>query len=109
VEEGRSLRHRTQEMGWRPALAVLLIWMASAALLLAQLGPATPQTPKCTVTGTATAGTLRLPGVAITATSPEGGNPLTTSTQLDGRFSLEVPGPGRYQMTGELSAFTPVT
>ena len=87
--------------------AILPIWMAGAALLLAQLGPPAPQAPKCAVTGTATAGALRLPGVAITVTSAEGGNPLTTSTQLDGRFSLEVPGPGRYQMTGESCGVCP--
>jgi hypothetical protein len=52
---------------------------------------------------------LAAAGVAITLTSPDGGNTLTTSTQLDGRFALEVPGPGSYRVKGELAAFAPAT
>ncbi|MBE3097810.1 MAG: carboxypeptidase regulatory-like domain-containing protein, partial [Planctomycetes bacterium] len=50
-----------------------------------------------------------MPGVAITITPAEGGAALATSSQLDGTFSQEIPGPGRYQVKGELAAFAPVT
>ncbi len=76
-------------------------------------GPATtPQagTSACTLTGIVTAGPARLPGVAVTVTSPDAGDrSLTTSTGVDGAYRVALPGPGRYLVKAELAAFATVT
>jgi trimeric autotransporter adhesin len=70
--------------------------------------PAGRQAPRCTVSGTVTAGGVaRLPGVVVTATRPEAVAPSATSSALDGSYILDVPGPGRYQIKAELAAFAP--
>ena len=71
-------------------------------------GQAARSAPKCAISGRITAGTSGLPGVAITVTADGASSPLTTSSQLDGTYSLEIPGPGRYQLRGELGTFAPV-
>jgi trimeric autotransporter adhesin len=60
---------------------------------------------RCTVTGLVTAGTSRLPGVVVTLTAAEGGQVVSASTGLDGRFTAAIPGPGRYTLKAELAAF----
>ena len=55
------------------------------------------------------AGQARLPGVIVSVTPAAGGAALTTSTGLDGRYHVTIPGPGRYVVKAELAAFATVT
>ena len=82
--------------------------LAQAAGQAAQGATAAQIAPKCTISGRITAGTSGLPGVAITVTAEGISSPLTSSSQLDGTYSVGIPGPGRYQLRGELGTFTPV-
>jgi hypothetical protein len=63
----------------------------------------------CSVAGMVAAGQARLPGVIVSVTPAAGGAVLTTSTGLDGRYHLTIPGPGRYVVKAELAAFAAVT
>ncbi len=89
-------------------LAALCCASAVPAAFAQAARPAAQDTPKCTISGRITAGTSGLPGVAITVTAEGISAPLTTSSQLDGTYSLGIPGPGRYQLRGELGTFAPV-
>jgi hypothetical protein len=62
-----------------------------------------------TISGTVTSGPARLPGVTITVTSGGGSAPMTTSSGLDGTYSVKVPQAGRYEVRAELPVFAPVT
>ena len=66
-----------------------------------------PQGQRCSVSGAIRTGTARLPGVVILITNEDGSALPGTSSALDGTYSLEVPGPGRYQLRAELMAFAP--
>lgn len=98
-----------REMRASFALLVALFWFVSVPAFLAQSVMPGAQSAKAVLSGTVTAGTARLPGVAITVTPAGGGTPLVTSTQLDGTYQVELPGPGQYQVLAELAAFAPVT
>ncbi len=63
----------------------------------------------CSVSGMAAAGQARLPGVIVSVTAAAGGAALTTSTGLDGRYHVTIPGPGRFVVKAELAAFATVT
>jgi trimeric autotransporter adhesin len=69
--------------------------------------PAAQEPSKCTISGRFTAGASGLPGVAVTVTGEGVKSPLTTSSQLDGTYSLDIPGPGAYLLRGELGTFAP--
>ena len=83
--------------------------LASAyAVVVAQSPGTPPQTapsPACTISGTVVAGQAKLPGVAITVVPKDGGDPLLTSTGLDGSFRVHPGKPGDYDVLAELSAF----
>ncbi|HET9754532.1 MAG TPA: carboxypeptidase-like regulatory domain-containing protein, partial [Myxococcales bacterium] len=85
--------------------------MAAALRILAAQEPVPAQRPArppaCEVSGTATAGNARLPGVAITISPDGGAPPIVTSTGLDGRYGAAIPGPGSYTVRAELAAFAP--
>ncbi len=63
----------------------------------------------CSVAGMVAAGQARLPGVIVSVTPAGGGATLTTSTGLDGRYLVTLPGPGRFVVKAELAAFAAVT
>ncbi len=63
----------------------------------------------CSVAGMVAAGQARLPGVIVSVTPAAGGAALTTSTGLDGRYHVAIPGPGRFVVKAELAAFATVT
>src|SRR5512146_2030671 len=63
----------------------------------------------CTIAGSVKSGAVLLPGVALTLTTTDGGPVDLTSTSADGTYILRVPGPGTFTLTGELTAFAPLT
>ena len=62
-----------------------------------------------TIRGTVKAGTVPLPGVAITATNTLTGKKYATSTDVTGSFAMAIPRNGRYVVKAELAAFASVT
>jgi outer membrane receptor protein involved in Fe transport len=63
----------------------------------------------CEIGGKVHSGNIPLPGVAISAANTLTGKKLSTSTDVDGSYSLLIPGYGRYVVRAELAAFSPVT
>ncbi|MEG9438089.1 TonB-dependent receptor [Edaphobacter sp. HDX4] len=58
-----------------------------------------------TIKGTARAGAVPLPGVAITATNTLTGKKYATTTDATGTFVMSIPRNGRYVLRAELAAF----
>jgi hypothetical protein len=69
--------------------------------------PAAPQGG--TIKGTVKAGTIPLPGVAVTATNTLTGKKYATTTDIDGVYQMAVPRNGRYVVRTELAGFATVT
>jgi trimeric autotransporter adhesin len=58
-----------------------------------------------TISGTVKAGTVPLPGVAVTATNTLTGKKYATTTDVNGAFAMAIPRNGRYVVKAELAAF----
>jgi trimeric autotransporter adhesin len=58
-----------------------------------------------TISGTVKAGTVPLPGVAVTATNTLTGKKYATTTDVNGAFAMTIPRNGRYVVKAELAAF----
>ncbi len=52
---------------------------------------------------------MPLPGATVTAANTLTGQKVTTSTDVDGSYSLQVPSDGRYVVRAQMAAFAPVT
>ena len=61
------------------------------------------------IRGTVKAGTVPLPGVAVTATNTLTGKRYATTTDVTGAFAMVIPRNGRYVVRAELAAFASVT
>jgi hypothetical protein len=66
-------------------------------------------TPAFEIHGTVVSGKMPLPGVTIIAANSLTGKKVSTSTDTDGRYTLAVPGRGKYVVRGELMAFAAAT
>ncbi|WP_255462301.1 TonB-dependent receptor [Granulicella sp. WH15] len=62
-----------------------------------------------TIHGVVRAGTVPLPGVAVTATNTLTGKKYTTSTDINGSYAMTIPKTGRYVVRAELAAFAAET
>jgi hypothetical protein len=72
----------------------------------AEISPASSQNPAGgTIRGSAKAGAVPLPGVAITATNTLTGKKYATTTDATGSFMMTIPKDGRYVLRAELAAF----
>ena len=71
--------------------------------------PPTVAPAYCEIFGHVISGKLALPGVAISAANSLTGKKISSSTDLDGSFLLQVPPKGRYIVRAELAAFAPAT
>ncbi|MBS1821715.1 MAG: TonB-dependent receptor [Acidobacteria bacterium] len=58
-----------------------------------------------TIHGTVKAGTVPLPGVAVTATNTLTGKKYSTATDVTGAYAMAIPRNGRYVVKAELAAF----
>ncbi|MGB6676787.1 MAG: TonB-dependent receptor [Terriglobales bacterium] len=54
-------------------------------------------------------GHMPLPGATVTAANTLTGQKVTTSTDVDGSYSVQVPSDGRYVVRAQMAAFAPVT
>ena len=68
-----------------------------------------PEASGGTMTGTAKAGAVPLPGVGVTATNTLTGKKYATTTDVNGSFAMAIPRNGRYVVRAELAAFAPET
>lgn len=62
-----------------------------------------------TIRGSIKAGTIPLPGVAVTATNTLTGKKYATTTDITGSFAMAIPRNGRYVVRTELAAFASET
>jgi len=74
-----------------------------------QATAATAEASGGTITGTVKAGTVPLPGVAVTATNTLTGKKYATTTDTNGSFAMSIPRNGRYVVKAELAAFASET
>jgi hypothetical protein len=58
--------------------------------------------------GVVKSGNMPIPGVTVTAGNSLTGQKVTTSTDVDGGYSLQVPSDGRYLVRAQMAAFAPV-
>jgi trimeric autotransporter adhesin len=91
------------------AAAICPVAAAVATLAQAPQGGVPSSGPRCAVAGVISAGQSRLPGVVVTIAGAADGPSAATSTALDGRYTVSVPGPGRYTLKAELAAFATVS
>jgi hypothetical protein len=83
----------------------------SAALDAGQQAPVgvaggmTPGAVVRMIEGTVVAGTVPLPGVAVTATNTVSGKEYATTTDISGQYAMKIPEDGRYVVKVELAAF----
>ena len=83
----------------------LVILVFASAVAVAQ----TPAAPTCQISGRVTAGNVPLPGVTISAANSLTGKKASTSTEIDGTYTLAGLARGRYVVRAELAAFAPET
>src|SRR6266850_5617109 len=57
------------------------------------------------IQGIVRSGSTPLPGASVDATNSDKPEQVTTATDLNGRYSLRLPGPGTYRVTVEMTAF----
>ena len=63
----------------------------------------------CDVAGKIVSGGVPLPGVTVSTANSLTGKKSTTTTEVDGSYTLPVPGNGRYVVRAELSGFASTT
>jgi hypothetical protein len=90
------------------AVAAVQLAFPLAAAMPANSGAQAPA-PPCVIRGTVGAGQVRLPGVGITLTPKAGATTVSTSTGIDGTYTMTVPGPGTYSVAADLTGFATVT
>src|ERR1041384_1373314 len=96
----------TQAM--RRYLVSLLLLMTCSVMLHAQpLPPAT--SPVGSIHGLVKSGNMPLPGVTVTATNTLTGQKVTTWTDVDGNYFLDIPSNGRYVVRTQMAAFATAT
>jgi trimeric autotransporter adhesin len=59
--------------------------------------------------GVVKSGNIPLPGATISAANTLTGQKVTTSTDVDGSYSLQIPSDGHYVVRAQMAAFAPVT
>jgi len=103
-------------------VAVLLLAVCLPVAALTSFAQETPSAPAAqqapppapapvmgAISGTVKAGSTPLPGVSITAANSLTGRKVFTSTDADGKYTLQVRGKGRYVIKAELPAFATAT
>jgi hypothetical protein len=98
-------------MNIRPTALAGLILFGWVLVASAQAPAPTAQAPTAAfeIHGTVVSGKMPLPGVTISAANSLTGKKVSTSTDTDGRYTLAVPGRGKYVVRAELTAFAAAT
>src|SRR5580704_19095833 len=79
------------------------------ALFCPWLSAQTSQTQGGTIHGVVKSGNMPLPGTTVTAANTLTGQKVTTSTDVDGSYLLQVSFDGPYVVRAQMAAFAPVT
>src|SRR5690348_3481669 len=74
-------------------------------LIAVALVAASAAAQTCDVAGKIVSGGVPLPGVAVSTANSLTGKKVATTTDVDGSYTLPVPGNGRYVVRAELSGF----
>ena len=101
---GRSIRQ-----GLRTLLCLVLLAGASLAQTTPPATTAPAPVQGGVIRGVVKAGNMLLPGVTVTAENTLTGQKVTTSTDVDGSYVLQVPANGRYVVRTQFAAFAPLT
>ncbi|HUZ94195.1 MAG TPA: carboxypeptidase-like regulatory domain-containing protein, partial [Edaphobacter sp.] len=92
--------------------AVMLVASGLSGVAQAPVGVTVQTAPAAsggTIKGTVKAGTVPLPGVAVTAANTLTGKKYATTTDINGSFEMVIPRNGRYVVKAELAAFAAET
>jgi len=89
--------------GIKGSMQLLILVIVACLPLWAQAPP--PASAPLPLRGVVKSGGTPIPGAKVTATPLAGGNAITTWTDLDGSFSLQVQASGHYTVTVEMPAF----
>ena len=79
-------------------------WLRSA-----RWGRMRPRPRRFSITGVVKSGNTPIPGATVTATNPSTRRKTTTSTDINGAYTLQVAATGKYQLRVEMPAFAPST
>jgi len=88
---------------------IVLSGLASLASAQASAPTAQEPAPAFEIRGTVVSGKMPLPGVTVSAANSLTGKKVASSTDTDGRYTLVVPGRGKYVVRAELMAFATAT
>ena len=95
----RSSGAKTWVVATRPAVLLLLF-------ALSALGQDAPPS-SFSITGVVKSGNTPIPGATVTATNSPTEGQTTTSTDINGAYTLQVATAGKYQLRVEMPAFAP--
>src|ERR1700730_5264857 len=84
-------------------LAILLL------VAVCSLAQDVPSAQTFSISGVVKSGNSLIPGATVTASNTGTGEKTATSTDLNGAYTLQVAGGGKYQVRVEMPAFAPVT
>ena len=88
----------------RALLCAVMIFLGSGWLAGQDL-----QSQGGTIQGVVKSGNIPLPGATVTAANTLTGQKVTTSTGVDGSYSLQIPADGHYVVRAQMAAFALVT
>src|ERR1051325_2811237 len=98
----------TLKQAMRRYLVSLFLLMTCSVMLYAQTPPPTTS-PVGSIHGLVKSGNMPLPGVTVTATNTLTGQKVTTWTDVDGNYFLDIPSNGRYVVRTQMAAFATAT
>jgi len=104
-------RHCEESKRWhRTAAFLLCAAIAVFAFCDCLVGQSAPSSePRAVVHGLVKSGGMALPGVTITAANTLTNQKVSTSTDVNGRYTITIPADGRYVVRAQMSAFSPLT
>jgi hypothetical protein len=100
-----SLKHDIR----RYLVQVFVLLMSVALYAQTPDAPQPPPVPAGSLHGLVKSGNMPLPGVTVTASNTLTGQKVTTWTDVDGNYFLEVPSNGRYVIRTQMAAFANAT
>jgi len=99
----QSSGSKTWVIAMRPVVLLLLV----AISVLGQDAPSAPSS--FSITGVVKSGNTPIPGATVIATNSSAEAKATTSTDINGAYTLQVTAAGKYQLRVEMPAFAPST
>jgi trimeric autotransporter adhesin len=94
---------------WQARARLVVLCLVVIVFGSGWLAAQTPPSQGGTIHGVVKSGNMPLPGVTVTAANTLTGQKVTTSTDVDGGYSLQVASDGRYVVRAQMAAFAPVT